>query len=72
MRLIPSKLNVRVGVDGPVNVEIVEREAVTEQTQLRDRARRHGGDVRIAVAVVIKNREGAAILIQVESCGSRD
>ena len=47
-------------------------EVVAEKTKLRRRARRHQDHVRVAVAVVVEDREGSTVLVQVESHGAGD
>ncbi len=47
-------------------------EVVAEEAKLRRRARRHQDHVRVAVAVVVEQREGSAVLVQVEPDGARD
>ncbi len=56
--LVPVSRSASCGVAGG--------EVVAEEAKLRRRARRHQDQVRVAVAVVVEQREGAAVLVEVE------
>ena len=46
-------------------------EVVAEEPELRRRARRHHREVRVSVLVVVEDREGSAVLVEVEAHAAR-
>ena len=51
---------------------VLVSEVVAKDAQLRRRARGHHHEVRVAVALEVEDRKGAAVLVEVEARAARD